>query len=254
MGCVQSCFEDDRCVLFRFEDNGNCSTFCDTGMDKGVTPEYGSDANVTTAKAIGACPKPPALPNGHVVYNSRRVNSVANYSCNEDFKFFGLSLMSVCDVTGSWNVLNGSCARVAFYNVTLVFISLIPEIVRPGWKVEIFGTPLNESRMSFNLECGIVFVALHFDVRFQHKSYRNIALRTSRTDGVKWDRRDVDQPYFPFAVGRPFNLTIQVTASGFDMYVDNDWHVFRNHSTDLTRIGRFIIKRGGVIQSVKFFN
>ncbi|XP_041372520.1 uncharacterized protein LOC121385798 [Gigantopelta aegis] len=195
--------------------------------------------------AAKSCPLPPSLPNGDAVYNSLLVGSVANYSCNKDYQFFGLSLSSVCEMSQSWNGLSGSCKRVAFYNISSPSQQNIPEIVVAGWKVEILGTPLADTRTSIDLRHQynlplLVIVNFQEGTVVRNSFLYNILGNEERT-----------QPYFPFAVGIPFNLTILVKDSAFELYVNETFFVSRANNYSIALINQFSIMEG-FLHSVKF--
>ncbi|XP_041372643.1 uncharacterized protein LOC121385918 [Gigantopelta aegis] len=211
-----------------------------------------ADKRPLSLTAATLCPPPPPLLNGNVVYSSLLVGSVASYSCRKDYRFLGLSQSSVCDPSGSWNGVNCSCRRVVvFNNSPIPFKERIPGTVKAGWKVEISGTPLSGSRMEVALGCGAQCSALALSIRFHYECDTNIVLRYSR-DGSEWHDGDRDQPYFPFAIGRPFNLTILVKDSTFKLYVDEAYFVSRAHSFTITQINQVFIWEGCLIDSVKF--
>ncbi|XP_041365578.1 uncharacterized protein LOC121380693 [Gigantopelta aegis] len=202
--------------------------------------------------APAACQSPPSLPNGDVVYSSLLVGSVANYSCNDDYIFCGLSLSSVCDLSGSWNGLNGSCERVAFYNVTPPFKMSIPGEIRVGWKAEVLGTPLNVSRIALNLLYAADIV-LRIGIRFDYHNDINTVVFSSIIAN-KWVAIHSYKTAFPFAIGRRFNLTILMKNSEFEVYVDEVVVAARASNVSITLIDAFQVGPGCVVDSVKFFN
>ncbi|XP_041372650.1 uncharacterized protein LOC121385924 [Gigantopelta aegis] len=110
-------------------------------------PEVGSVGFEATAE----CEKPD-ISNGIVTYTSLAVNSVAYYSCLEDFMFVGLSQSRICKSSGLWDGADGSCEPAAFYNVSSPFEAPVPGTVGPGWTFEFLGTPLSETRRFFCIE------------------------------------------------------------------------------------------------------
>ncbi|XP_041379085.1 sushi, von Willebrand factor type A, EGF and pentraxin domain-containing protein 1-like, partial [Gigantopelta aegis] len=148
------------------------------------------------------CPAPPPIANGHVAYDSLSVNSVANYSCVSNYFYFGYSNRSVCHTDGSWAFpMHGVFAGP----------------VTAGWKAEVLATPRNESRTTVELRyANSAYRAIQMDIRFNFGTYVNTVVRNTLTS-AGWGYENSTQPYFPFAIGRPFNLTIVMTvSSGFD--------------------------------------
>ncbi|XP_041373875.1 galectin-3-like [Gigantopelta aegis] len=220
----------------------------------GYTSSLEQLTQITEVGSVGfaakSCPSPPSLPNGDAVYSSLLVGSVATYTCDKDYHFCGLIVSSVCEMYQSWNGLSGSCKRVAFYNYSLPFRQNFPEVVGAGWKVEILGTPLGDSRIVIDLRHGanIPFI---LNIRFQEGSGSNTVVRNSRIDNI-WGQEQRTQPYFPFRVGRPFNLTILLRDSAFEMYMDGHFFVSRASSYNIALINQIIILRGCLLHSVKF--
>ncbi|XP_041372503.1 uncharacterized protein LOC121385785 [Gigantopelta aegis] len=199
------------CLGFVYnKDQQRCLAFASRLEPLTQLPEVGSVGFEATAE----CEKPD-IPNGTVTYTSLEVKSVAYYSCLEDFMFVGLSQSRMCNSSGLWDGADGSCEPAAFYNVSSPFVAPIPGTVGPGWTFEFLGTPLDESRMTIDLMHKSGDVAFECDVRFDYSRFAYTVLRTTFSQN-RWGPKDIDQPHFPFAIGRPFNVTMQVTTSGFD--------------------------------------
>ncbi|XP_041355438.1 uncharacterized protein LOC121373061 [Gigantopelta aegis] len=212
-----------------------------------------SVASGTTTSTLATCPAPPHLPNGKVMYSSTAVHSTATYSCDANYRLFGLSLTSICEMPGSWSSLNGSCERVSFYNITTPRYIPVPGLVTDVWKIEAIGTPVNNSRFSFNLvKDARAIIALHIDVRFNYFGFINTVLRGSLTGGT-WDQAETDQPYFPFTQDEQFNLTILVTDTGFKLIVNDNWQVTRIHHVNPSVINNIQTVGKTFYQSIKLF-
>ncbi|XP_041346940.1 galectin-related protein-like [Gigantopelta aegis] len=67
-----------------------------------------------------------------------------------------------------------------------------------------------------------------------------------------YGKEDRTIPYFPFVVGIPFNLTILVTDSAFELYVDETNFVSRASSYNIALINELNIWKGCLLHSVKF--
>ncbi|XP_041372647.1 CUB and sushi domain-containing protein 1-like [Gigantopelta aegis] len=187
---------------------------------------YVSGSNTSTCQANGQwshpalhcivmCPVPSSIANGHVAYDSLSVNSVANYSCVINYFYFGYSNRSVCQTDGSWAGRRGSCVSNAF-----PMHGIFAGPVTAGWKVEVLATPRNEGRTTVELRYDNgLYRAIQIDIRFIFGAFVNTVVRNMYTS-AGWGYENSTQPYFPFAIGRPFNLTVVTTvSSGFDLLI-----------------------------------
>ncbi|XP_041353277.1 galectin-related protein B-like [Gigantopelta aegis] len=226
---------------------------------------YVSGSNTSTCQASGLwtdprlnctttimCKSPPTLLNANAAYSSVNLYSVASYSCVADHQFFGSSNKSACEMSRSWSGLNGTCERVAFYKLLLPFYGSVPGTVQTGWKMEVIGEPLDVERMTIELRYQDDYKAIQFDVRFRFGLFLKAVARNSFT-AEGWGPEESFQQYFPFAVGREFNLTFVVTSSGFDIYVDEVYFVSRQHYVEPSLIDEVVVLRGADVESVKLF-
>ncbi|XP_041372649.1 sushi, von Willebrand factor type A, EGF and pentraxin domain-containing protein 1-like [Gigantopelta aegis] len=225
---------------------------------------YVSGSNTSTCQANGQwshpalhcivsvmCPVPSPIANGHVAYDSLSVNSVANYSCVSNFFYFGYSNRSVCQTDGAWAGRRGSCVSNAF-----PMHGIFAGPVTAGWKVEVLATPCNEERTTVELRYDNgAYRAIHIDIRFNYGGFVNTVVRNMFTS-AGWGYANSTQPYFPFAIGRPFNLTVVTTvSSGFDIYVDGAYFITWGYNgVDFTQVNQVTILIGADIDLIQLYN
>ncbi|XP_041372644.1 uncharacterized protein LOC121385919 [Gigantopelta aegis] len=128
--------------------------------------------------------------------------------------------------------------------------------VTAGWKFEVLATPRNEGRTTVELRyANGAYRAIQIDIRFIYGGYVNTVVRNMYTS-AGWGYENSTQPYFPFAIGRPFNLTVVTTvSSGFDIYVDGAYFVTWGYNgVDFTQVNQVTILRGADIDLIKFYN
>ncbi|XP_041356044.1 uncharacterized protein LOC121373449 [Gigantopelta aegis] len=229
LDCSRVCSSDDRCVLFTYDENGTCSTYCVFGTEFEALHEYFA---VTGLVDCGS----PSVDNGDVTYESSILNSVASVECNDLFQLFGNSSSARCDSNGQWGGF-GACRQVEWRNENTFFKADLPEPMRDGWEVIFNGTPkASAEEFSINF-VDVVNVPLHVNIRFTVYNQVKIVVFNSMIDGV-WGTEE-EAPSFPFDELVPFEIRVKllpgifkIIVNGADLYD----YTLRSPSEDVARI------------------
>ncbi|XP_060552848.1 galectin-8-like isoform X2 [Ruditapes philippinarum] len=116
------------------------------------------------------------------------------------------------------------------YNPPVPFVTGMGGIY-PNKMIFISGVPNpNPSRFSINLQCGYGDIALHFDVRFNFGSDRNVIVRNSQlTNSWGPEERTLPCGYFPFQPNMYFEAIVLVEPYCFKVAVNNQHLLEFNH-------------------------
>ncbi|XP_041372483.1 uncharacterized protein LOC121385770 [Gigantopelta aegis] len=239
--CKEGKASQDKCTETQCEEDRECLT----------SSSHQARCVPVVSKGGHGCLSPPFLSHA----KSQIISKFAVYTCHSDFKFVGASQMSTCDSSGSWAGLNGSCERVAFYNVNkFPFRSQIPGTVRDGWKVEFLGIPINISSMLVSLKYRKLYTALQIAVRFAtDNQVESMSVNASTGNRLK-DKPRILQREFPFKLGKPFNLTLQLHQHRIDVYVDQQLLLAWMHRLFISAIHEVLVQDEGFYHSIKYSN
>ncbi|XP_036454161.1 galectin-4-like [Colossoma macropomum] len=100
------------------------------------------------------------------------------------------------------------------------YVQILPEGLKDQTLIAIYGVPKpNAEGFEINI-CNGTDIAFQFNPRFNEDG-KQVIVRNTRINGF-WGSEERELPVFPFTPGKPFEIKILCTSSGFRVEVDNN--------------------------------
>ncbi|XP_041350765.1 uncharacterized protein LOC121369773 [Gigantopelta aegis] len=213
-----------------FDKNGNCSLFCDIGSDTGGTPGHGSKVYITNISKVDCGVL--EVKNGSLVSTSTFVGNRGTIKCDELFQFFGNNDSAVCQSSRMWAGPDGQCLQVEWRNQTLPdgvghYLAVLPEPIRDGWETVFNGIPETNNQFHVDIrDSSDLYVVFSSRLRNQNLVFNSRFSLIWEKGSGEFIRPDI----FPFQVGVLFELRIAYHNGTF-MFFANGGFIYNYTAT-----------------------
>ncbi|XP_037387758.1 uncharacterized protein LOC108416333 [Pygocentrus nattereri] len=129
------------------------------------------------------------------------------------------------------------------------YVQVLPEGLKDQTQITISGEPKpNAEKFAIDI-CKGDNIAFHFNPRFNEDG-NQVIVRTTRIEGV-WGPEERELPFFPFSPGKPFEIKILCTSSGYRVEVNNEYLLHYSHRIkELHQITHIQIRQNVVLKHV----